>query len=128
MAKQKIWGSAAKQNRAKKRTFNPHDSIYSSNPPTKVSQLINYSMRSCLGMLQKWSRSYEHGPTLARPPAFASLLLCRRASPTSQTRRYAFIAAPKLQFGQPVYETHPHLLKAGEGSVELLGISVLDNC
>lgn len=29
-------------------------------------------------------------------------------------RSYAFISARELSFGQPVHETHPHLLKAGE--------------
>ncbi|KAI4199626.1 MAG: hypothetical protein LQ350_004501 [Teloschistes chrysophthalmus] len=29
-------------------------------------------------------------------------------------RSYASVAAADLQFGQPVHETHPHLLKAGE--------------
>lgn len=28
---------------------------------------------------------------------------------------YSSISAARLQFGQPVYETHPHLLKPGEG-------------
>ena len=29
-------------------------------------------------------------------------------------RAYGSISAADLQFGQPVHETHPHLLKAGE--------------
>ncbi|KAH8601186.1 putative Xaa-Pro aminopeptidase [Bisporella sp. PMI_857] len=32
----------------------------------------------------------------------------------SQARNYASISAAELQFGQPVHETHPHLLRAGE--------------
>lgn len=35
-------------------------------------------------------------------------------SPVVRTRQYASVSASTLQFGQPVYETHPHLLKAGE--------------
>ncbi|KIW04220.1 uncharacterized protein PV09_04527 [Verruconis gallopava] len=31
-----------------------------------------------------------------------------------QSRQYAALAAAELQFGQPLHETHPHLLKAGE--------------
>lgn len=31
-------------------------------------------------------------------------------------RAYASISASELQFGQPVHETHPHLLDAGEGT------------
>ena len=30
------------------------------------------------------------------------------------TRSYAFISASELQFGQPLHETHPHLLEPGE--------------
>lgn len=29
-------------------------------------------------------------------------------------RHYASVSASELQFGQPVYETHPHVLKPGE--------------
>lgn len=29
-------------------------------------------------------------------------------------RKYATVSAAALQFGQPVHETHPHILKAGE--------------
>ncbi|KAL8781022.1 MAG: hypothetical protein Q9213_006199 [Squamulea squamosa] len=32
----------------------------------------------------------------------------------SQSRPYASVSAADLQFGQPVHETHPHLLKPGE--------------
>ncbi|KAL9113820.1 MAG: hypothetical protein Q9187_007558 [Circinaria calcarea] len=32
----------------------------------------------------------------------------------SKGRSYASVSAAELQFGQPVHETHPHLLKAGE--------------
>lgn len=38
-----------------------------------------------------------------------------RTRPTySPSRSYASIPAEELQFGQPVHETHPHLLRAGE--------------
>jgi len=43
----------------------------------------------------------------------AQELTCR----TTQSRRtYASISAADLQFGQPVHETHPHLLRAGESA------------
>lgn len=32
------------------------------------------------------------------------------------SRQYASVSASQLQFGQPVFETHPHILKAGESS------------
>ncbi|KAF7548774.1 hypothetical protein G7046_g8553 [Stylonectria norvegica] len=37
------------------------------------------------------------------------------SSPSSSARRsYATVSAATLRFGQPVFETHPHLLQAGE--------------
>ncbi|KAG0651779.1 Intermediate cleaving peptidase of 55 kDa [Hyphodiscus hymeniophilus] len=40
---------------------------------------------------------------------------CRRGQHVQRTKRnYATVSAADLQFGQPVHETHPHLLKAGE--------------
>ncbi|KZF21111.1 putative metallopeptidase family M24 [Xylona heveae TC161] len=38
-------------------------------------------------------------------------------------RRYASVAAAELQFGQPLHETHPHILRAGEVTP---GISALE--
>jgi hypothetical protein len=32
----------------------------------------------------------------------------------AQTRTYASVSAAELQFGQPIHETHPHLLGPGE--------------
>lgn len=40
-------------------------------------------------------------------------LRCRTTQPR---RTYASISAADLQFGQPVHETHPHLLRAGESA------------
>ena len=78
--------------------------------------------------LQNGSRSVEIGRTSARPSPF--LLRCCRAAPTYQTR-CASIAASELQFGQPVHETHPHLLKAGErwfALSEILHLKLLVDC
>lgn len=72
-------------------------------------------MNSCLRILQQGSRSIELGRSLSKPSAFST---CRRIAQTSQSRPYASIAASEFQFGQPVHETHPHLLKAGEGRFE----------
>jgi hypothetical protein len=36
-------------------------------------------------------------------------------------RHYASVSAAELQFGQPVHETHPHLLRAGECMLPLGG-------
>ncbi|KAI9877181.1 MAG: hypothetical protein M1830_004616 [Pleopsidium flavum] len=35
----------------------------------------------------------------------------------SSRRSYVSVSAAELRFGQPVHETHPHLLKAGEGQL-----------
>ncbi|KAL8736819.1 MAG: hypothetical protein Q9166_000185 [cf. Caloplaca sp. 2 TL-2023] len=37
-----------------------------------------------------------------------------RGTGATPSRSYASVSAADLQFGQPVHETHPHLLKAGE--------------
>lgn len=71
-------------------------------------------MKSCFRILQQKSRSVELG---RRPFAFSlpsSSSSCRHTAQTCQSRPYASVAASELQFGQPVHETHPHLLKAGE--------------
>lgn len=54
----------------------------------------------------------------AKPPCL--LASRRQATSGSSTgrllaaRTYATVSAAELQFGQPVHETHPHILKAGE--------------
>ncbi|KAL9113839.1 MAG: hypothetical protein Q9227_001973 [Pyrenula ochraceoflavens] len=50
-------------------------------------------------------------------------LFQRRLSPSPLRRSLASISAADLRFGQPVYETHPHVLKAGELTP---GISALE--
>ena len=37
-----------------------------------------------------------------------------RTSRPSQSHTYATVSAADLEFGQPVHETHPHLLRVGE--------------
>ena len=49
---------------------------------------------------------------ILRPANLHTALSLAKAS--SQLRRYASVSAAELQFGQPLHETHPHLLKAGE--------------
>jgi hypothetical protein len=39
---------------------------------------------------------------------------CGVGARISGSRAYASVSAAELQFGQPVHETHPHLLRAGE--------------
>ena len=43
----------------------------------------------------------------------------------AQLRNYASISAAELQFGQPLHETHPHLLKAGERELKRLSSQTL---
>ncbi|TAQ84922.1 hypothetical protein B7494_g6739 [Chlorociboria aeruginascens] len=51
-------------------------------------------------------------PRYRQAPLLASIASSR--SPGLSRRSYTSISAADCQFGQPVYETHPHLLKAGE--------------
>ncbi|TVY35256.1 Intermediate cleaving peptidase [Lachnellula subtilissima] len=68
--------------------------------------------------LRASSRSYvtnttaEIQPHSTRPTTSSLGLRCRATGPSRRT--YAAISAAELQFGQPVHETHPHLLRAGE--------------
>ncbi|KAF2091772.1 hypothetical protein K490DRAFT_30835 [Saccharata proteae CBS 121410] len=69
-------------------------------------------MRSCIRPLR----------FIATLPTRPALSQCRsRISPLS--RRCVSVSAADLQFGQPLHETHPHLLKAGEVTP---GISALE--
>lgn len=68
-------------------------------------------MKYNLPVLNRVSRSITLSWPLKRP--LLSSLRHRTSAPTSLARR-ASTAASKLQFGQPLHETHPHLLKAGE--------------
>jgi hypothetical protein len=62
------------------------------------------------------------GPCLARCsrpgtlPLFMSGQSRDRLSPCTSraSRSYASVSAAQFQFGQPVHETHPHILKPGE--------------
>jgi len=52
-----------------------------------------------------------------QPRCRAQLAQAARCTSSSQPRRcYASISAADLRFGQPVHETHPHLLRAGEST------------
>ncbi|EKD15218.1 putative xaa-pro dipeptidase [Drepanopeziza brunnea f. sp. 'multigermtubi' MB_m1] len=51
----------------------------------------------------------------ARPRGLLASATASRTHVASHPQRtYATVSAADLQFGQPVYETHPHLLKPGE--------------
>ena len=64
-------------------------------------------MQSCVHALNK----------CIRPVARTSASVARQAHRsgfTEYNRSYASVSASELRFGQPVHETHPHLLEAGE--------------
>ncbi|KAI1002548.1 Intermediate cleaving peptidase 55 [Podosphaera aphanis] len=63
-------------------------------------------------------RSLKHPLSLSQLRVFPS-----SCSASTSHRKYASISAALLQFGQPVYETHPHLLEPGEITP---GISALE--
>ncbi|SLM36950.1 xaa-pro aminopeptidase [Lasallia pustulata] len=62
--------------------------------------------------LQQCSRSIERRALLLPRFSGSPVIPARRTAPLRRT--YASVLAAELQFGQPVHETHPHLLKPGE--------------
>ena len=69
---------------------------------------IHSSMQSCVHALTKCI-----SPVVSQTPASIARKAPRRLF-TGRNRSYASVSAGELRFGQPVHETHPHLLKAGE--------------
>ncbi|RDW75173.1 hypothetical protein BP6252_06315 [Coleophoma cylindrospora] len=67
--------------------------------------------RSVLQQLQRTTCT-----SAARPRCQLHSLKCTATTNASNQaqRHYASVSAAELQFGQPVHETHPHLLRAGE--------------
>ncbi|KAB5542870.1 peptidase M24, structural domain-containing protein [Coniochaeta sp. 2T2.1] len=69
-------------------------------PRTALRQLERHAARPCTApLLRPCLHTTRHTTTRPSQPP---------------TRTYASISASELQFGQPVHETHPHLLAAGE--------------
>lgn len=68
-------------------------------------------------VLQQLHKAFS--PTRPRPPSQVLAFAARSRATTQPRRTYASVSAADLQFGQPVYETHPHLLRPGE-SVSIL--------
>ncbi|MCJ1451388.1 hypothetical protein MMC28_001724 [Mycoblastus sanguinarius] len=66
-------------------------------------------MRPCVHALNNCRRQ-----TLLRAIASNTRWLLKRRETFPLHRSYASVSAAELQFGQPLHETHPHLLKAGE--------------
>ena len=69
-------------------------------------------MKRCLRFCQP--RNLPHGLLSSQRPSWVTV--CRHVvwSQLSERKFYNSVPAAELQFGQPVHETHPHLLKAGE--------------
>ena len=74
----------------------------------KALKQIQSSMQPCALALNKCMR-----PVACRTAVPIARRADRRVLPL-QNRSYASVSAAELQFGQPLHETHPHLLKAGE--------------
>ncbi|KAL4804374.1 peptidase M24, structural domain-containing protein [Aspergillus unguis] len=77
-------------------------------------------MAACRSLMRQWPRY------IRRP--ISGAVLSRLSHPKIQTqstvrRGYASISAAELKFGQPLHETHPHLLEPGELTP---GISALE--
>lgn len=73
-------------------------------------------MASKAAPLQHCLKRLSAAPTPLRSPRVRPRLPTRvgQSNLRSSTRSYASVSASELQFGQPVHETHPHILKAGE--------------
>ncbi|KAL6238806.1 hypothetical protein BDW75DRAFT_200332 [Aspergillus navahoensis] len=66
-------------------------------------------MMACRSLVRQWPRC------LRRPIAPGALSRLSQPRVQTQLRRgYASISAAELKFGQPLHETHPHLLDPGE--------------
>ncbi|RYC64128.1 hypothetical protein CHU98_g2061, partial [Xylaria longipes] len=75
----------------------------------KLSRLPIRQLKKCLA---PQTRSISTAPPPRRPAAIRSPRTLKRCS---ANRAYSTaIPASQLLFGQPVHETHPHLLKPGE--------------
>ncbi|KAH1347925.1 hypothetical protein KXX14_003693, partial [Aspergillus fumigatus] len=73
-------------------------------------------MSTCKAVAQRWPRYlHRHIPFVAPSPSIRpALRRCRMSKQPSLLRSYASISAADLKFGQPLHETHPHLLNPGE--------------
>ena len=65
-------------------------------------------MQLCASALNKYTRP------LLLPFAAPNTRLPLPGRLSAQLRRFASVSAAELKFGQPLPETHPHLLKPGE--------------
>ncbi|KAJ9151324.1 Intermediate cleaving peptidase 55 [Pleurostoma richardsiae] len=69
------------------------------------------SLRRCLGSL---SGSAATTPRSSNSHQWLQSSIAHRGVSPRSRRGYATVSAADLHFGQPVHETHPHLLKPGE--------------
>lgn len=73
--------------------------------------------------LQQLQRIFTSTPTRLCLRYTAS---SNKACTTQRPRTYAtIVSAADLKFGQPVHETHPHLLKAGESEYSIVHVEQL---
>ncbi|KAK0617236.1 peptidase M24, structural domain-containing protein [Immersiella caudata] len=72
-------------------------------PHVALRRLESHVIRQCRASI---SAPVQLRHTLTRLPC--------SSHPRSASRGYATVSAAELEFGQPVYETHPHVLQPGE--------------
>lgn len=71
-------------------------------------------MKSRMSYLRRLQRTLSASTARTYKPVIGSFQSQQNFIARPSQRTYASISAAELQFGQPVHETHPHLLKAGE--------------
>ncbi|KAL3465929.1 peptidase M24, structural domain-containing protein [Aspergillus heterothallicus] len=74
---------------------------------------MSLSMATCKSFVRQWPRYLRRSTPV---PAFPRLShsISKVQAQSSVRRGYASISAAELKFGQPLHETHPHLLGPGE--------------
>ncbi|KAF9886985.1 hypothetical protein FE257_010601, partial [Aspergillus nanangensis] len=68
-------------------------------------------MSTCKSLVRQWPRFLRRPIRLVALPPSNHLVAGRTPSPR---RAYSSISAAELKFGQPLHETHPHILNPGE--------------
>jgi len=72
------------------------------------------SMSKSSSLLRQWHRYLSRSPFNALRCSDRQFYLRPASTRLAVRRGYATVSAAELQFGQPVHETHPHILKPGE--------------
>lgn len=82
-----------------------------------------------LNMRRLAFQQLRRGVASSRPRYPSWLRSPQPSCPTCPPQRaYATVSAAELQFGQPIHETHPHLLRAGERRFWWQNLICFTNC